>query len=130
MPTTKNYPHELRVGIDDELEGALIALVARRKENKAVVVRRILKKAIAEEHAVDSIDILNSAIRKAMKNELKPLEDRLAKLIAKSAIAGATSMYLNTQAISDLGLQDAILLYNEARKKAIAYLREPLSERE
>lgn len=100
-------------------------LAQQRGEAVAVVVRRIVEQTVANEVAVGVVDVITSVLRKTIRAELKPTEDRLAKLAAKAATAAATSMYLNTQALRDLGKHDALELYQAARKKAVAYLREP-----
>lgn len=115
---------EFHIRLPDGLGQALRALAVQRKEPVAVVVRNLLSKALAEEAAADGKDVIKDAVRQAMRDVLKPTEERLAKLAAKAAIAAATSMYLNTQAIADLGKNNAVELYRLARSKAAAYLRE------
>ncbi|MGB9860272.1 MAG: hypothetical protein ACPLQP_10095 [Moorellaceae bacterium] len=110
--------------MDEDLLNALKALAARRKEPMAVVVRNLLSRALAEENAADGKDVITDAVRKAMRDVLKPVEDRMAKLAAKAAMAAATSMYLNTEVIGELGKHDVLRIYDLARKKAAAYLRE------
>ncbi|WP_246187528.1 hypothetical protein [Neomoorella glycerini] len=103
---------------------ALASLSIRRKESIAVTIRRLLSQAISEEAAVDGKDVITDAVRRAMRDVLKPTEDRLAKLASKAARMAATATYLNTQVIGDLGRRDVLQIYNEARKRAAAYLRE------
>jgi predicted DNA-binding protein len=100
-------------------------LAQQRGEAVAVVVRRMIEEFVANEMAVAAVDVVAATLRKTIRSELKLTEDRLAKLAAKAATAAATSMYLNTQALKDLGKYDALELYQAARKKAVAYLREP-----
>jgi predicted DNA-binding protein len=100
-------------------------LSQQRGEPVAVVVRRMVEEFVANEMAVAAVDVVATMLRKTIRSELKLTEDRLAKLAAKAATAAATSMYLNTQALRDLGKHDALELYQAARKKAVAYLREP-----
>ncbi|SFE61344.1 hypothetical protein SAMN04324257_02271 [Thermoanaerobacter thermohydrosulfuricus] len=80
--------------------------------------------SITNEAANDGIDKVTEAVRKAMRDVLRPTEDRLAKLMAKAAVAAATAMYMNVQTIADLGKHNAVEIYNEARVKAAAYLKE------
>lgn len=105
-------------------------LSQQRGEPIAVVIRKMIEEAVSNEAAAVAIDVVTAALRKTLRNELKPVEDRLAKLTAKAATAAATSMYLNTQALKDLGKHDALELYQAARKKAVAYLREPVDDDE
>ncbi|WP_338832856.1 hypothetical protein MHLNE_16060 [Moorella humiferrea] len=114
----------LTVRLPEDVYNALAALSVRREESIAVTVRRLLSQAISEEAAADGKDVIIDAVRRAMRDVLKPAEDRMAKLAAKAAMAAATSMYLNTQVIGDLGRKDVLQIYSEARKRAVAYLRE------
>jgi len=84
----------------------------------------MLTESITTEAANDGIDKVTEAVRKAMRDVLRPTEDRLAKLMAKAAVAAATAMYMNVQTIADLGKHNAVEIYNEARVKAAAYLKE------
>lgn len=114
----------LTVRLPEDVYNALVSLSARRKETIAVTIRRLLSQAVSEEAAVDSKDVITDAVRRAMRDVLKPVEDRMAKLAAKAAMAAATSMYLNTEVIGELGKHDVLRIYDLARKKAAAYLRE------
>lgn len=120
MPKTGRFTRYLHFGIDDELHATLRAEAARRGLPVANLVRDLLTYAMAEEAAVEGRDAIDRAVRRA----LKPAEERLARLIARAAMAAATAMYLNTQVIADTGKHDAVELYQQARKKAAIYLKE------
>lgn len=114
------FARHLKVKITGDLDAKLKAAATRKQLSVATVVRDILEQALSEGAAVEGREALDKAIKRAMKPDV----ERLAKLIVKSTMAGAASMYLNVQAIADLGKNDAVELYQEARKKAVAYLRE------
>lgn len=114
----------MRIRLDKDLDDQLSALAVRRGETKAELCRRLLRKAVAQELAEDAIDPILAAVRQAMGDVLKPVEERLAKINAKTAIAAATSMYMEMQVYSDLG-KDARPLYEAARKKAVAFVKTP-----
>ncbi|WP_422445371.1 hypothetical protein [Thermoanaerobacterium sp. DL9XJH110] len=116
--------------LDDNLYNSLSTIAAQRKEKMAVVIRRILTQYVAEENAANGRDVICSAVRSSMRDVLKPVEDRLAKLATKATIAAATSMFLNVQCIADLGKNNAVELYNDARSKAVAYIRGKADEEE
>ena len=127
MAKTSNFNKEIRVLIDNELDIALKAQATRRKESVAEIVRRLLKESLAKEIAEDSTYIISTTIRKTIRSELKLTENRIAKLVAKTSIAAATSMFLNYAVIKEgnLGLKiNSKELYEQARIKAVAYLRE------
>ncbi|MBS3976621.1 MAG: toxin-antitoxin system HicB family antitoxin [Syntrophomonadaceae bacterium] len=114
------YPKYFRIRLTDDLHKRLQAAATRRGHSVATLIRDILDQALTEGAAVDGREVLDKAIRRAIKPDI----ERLATLLAKSTIAGATSMYLNMQAIEDLGKTDATEMYQTARKKAVAYMRE------
>jgi len=99
----------------------LQAEATRRGLSVANLARDLLSQALTEGAAVEGREALERAIRRAVKPDV----DRLTKMLAKATVAGAASMYLNTQALADMGKHDAVELYQQARKKAVAYLRQP-----
>lgn len=111
------------VYLPEDIYESLTNLAAQRKESISSVARRLLTQALAEESAANGRDVICSAVRSSMREVLKPVEDRLAKLSAKAAMAAATSMFLNVQCIADLGKNNAVEMYNNARGKAATYLR-------
>ncbi|ADL07202.1 hypothetical protein [Thermosediminibacter oceani] len=115
---------KVTVYLSENTYDVLNNLSSKRKESMSLIARKILEKGLTEEAAKDGIDAVTDAVRRAMRDILKPTEDRLAKLAAKAAVAAATAMYLNTQCIADLGKNNALELYQIARTKAVAYLRE------
>ncbi|WP_233432524.1 hypothetical protein [Thermoanaerobacterium saccharolyticum] len=118
------YLKRVNVQLPEDVYQTLVNLASRRDESISAVARKMLSEAVLIEAANDGIDKVTEAVRKAMRDVLKPTEDRLAKLMAKSAVAAATAMYMNVQTIADLGKHNAVELYNEARVKAVAYLKE------
>ncbi|ADH59862.1 conserved hypothetical protein [Thermoanaerobacter mathranii subsp. mathranii str. A3] len=115
---------KVTVYLSEDTYEVLNNLSSRRKESMSLIARKILEKGLKEESAQDGIDAVTEAVRKAMRDVLRPTEDRLAKLMAKAAVAAATAMYMNVQTIADLGKHNAVEIYNEARVKAAAYLKE------
>jgi len=114
----------INVQLPEDVYQALVNLASRRDESISAVARKMLTESITTEAANDGIDKVTEAVRKAMRDVLRPTEDRLAKLMAKAAVAAATAMYMNVQTIADLGKHNAVEIYNEARVKAVAYLKE------
>jgi hypothetical protein len=112
----------MRIRLDDELDEQLTALASMRGEAKAELCRRLLQKAVAQELAETAIDPILLAVRHAMADVLKPVEERLAKINAKTAIASATTMYMNQQVFEDLG-KNGRALHEAARKQAVAFVK-------
>lgn len=98
-------------------------LAKSRGETEAELARRIITKAATQGALQDGLDELILVVRQSMKDVLKPTEDRLAAINAKTAIAAATSMYMNTQVIANAG-QDAKGIYEESRKKGVRFVQE------
>lgn len=115
---------DFHIFLDDDLDEALKGLAKIRGVNQSEVMRQILREYVSTNSANKSLDVITSVLRSVVRSELKSTENRIAALSAKAAIAGATSMYLNTQAIADMGKNDSIEMYQKARKKAVAYIKE------
>lgn len=117
---------EVHWRLEDELYGMLKAEAVKRDDSMNEVARRLLRKALAGESANDAMDEVAAVLTKVIRRELKPTEERLAKINAKTSIAAATSMYLNYFVIGYLkGLPTTPKeIWEEARKKALAFLRE------
>lgn len=120
-----NDPISLR--LDDEIEVMVEAIAKLQNEAKADVMRRLIREGARAELAnqVGAVDQMLKLIRTAIRETNKPFEERVAKLMAKSSIASATSMYTTMEVLGQLGRQDVAVLYKEARKKAVAYVRTP-----
>lgn len=83
MPKPKNFHKELRIPVDEMLYSKLKAHATRHNKSMAEIVRQLCETGLSDESAVDSLDIVNMAIRKAIRAELKPLEERITALTLK-----------------------------------------------
>jgi len=110
---------------DSELDKLISAEANATGKSYAQVVRELCRDQLTNKNAEQGIDIIRSTLRTVLRDVIKPMEERLAKIEAKTAIAAATSMYLHVQMLEDIGRTDAIDMYNAARKKAVSYLRSP-----
>lgn len=125
MVNNRKFNKNIRIWIDDGLDNKLKALAASRGEHVSVIVRRLLEQALDGEAAVSSIDFVGAAVSNVIRREIKPLEDRLSKINAKTSIAGATAMYMLVQVLDDLGIRNSVEIYEKARIKAVSFLKEP-----
>lgn len=111
--------------LDRETEVLVDSLAELRGESKAEVMRSLIKEgaraAVMQESSV--VDELLRLIRRAVQEQNRPFEDRVAKLMAKAAQASATAMYTNVEVLGQLGRRDVVEIYNDARKKGVAYVR-------
>jgi len=129
---TNNYQHQPRKAITVRVAGdvyeTLLTISKRRGESISSIVAQMIDENLEQKSAVDGLDLVSAALAKTIRRELKPVEDRMAKLAAKTAIAGATGMYLNyfviQQALRPKLTKSAKEVYETARVKAVAYLKE------
>lgn len=128
MRENSRFVRRLMVRITAKLEKQLQAEAARRGLSVANLVRDILEQALGEEAAGLAAKEGREALEEAIKRAIKPEINRLAKLIYRAGHAAAAAMYLNTQAIADMGKHDAVEMYHMARKKAANYFRENFEE--
>lgn len=124
MPKMGTFTRRIQFSATDNLYRALKAEAARQGLSIAQLARLLLESSLAAQAAAAGQDAVTRALRQA----IKPTEDRLAALVAKAAHAAATAMYLNVQALAAVGVDNAVELYYEARKKAAAYMRQKDAE--
>ena len=115
----------IRIRVGESLERDLKALAERRGESMAECTRRLLRQGVMQESANEALDPVLAAVRQAMRDVLKQVEDRLAKINAKAAIAAATAMYTNIEVVGQFGKVDVRTLHEAARKKAVAFVKTP-----
>lgn len=113
----------IRFRVDPGMKKDWLALCTRRGETEAELGRKIVAKTIAQGQIEGGLDEIINIFRTSLKDVLDPHTERLAKLNAKTAIAAATSMYMNTQVVANAG-QDAKTIYEESRKKAVKFVQE------
>lgn len=113
---------EARAVISHDLDRQLRALEEAEGRHRADIVREALQKHVANINAVDGLDVVAETVRRVIRAELKPVEDRLAKISVKNTLAAATSMFLNMAALDSSG-HNSTEWYKTARKKAVSYLR-------
>lgn len=123
MAENSRFVSRLMVRIPEKLERRLRAEATRRGLSVANLVRDILEQALSEEAAGLAAREGREALEEVVRKAIKPEMDRLAKLISKAGHAAAAAMYLNTQAIADMGKNNAVEMYHMARKKAATYFR-------
>jgi len=112
----------IRFRVDPSMKKEWVALCQKRGESEAELGRKLVLNAISQGGVESGLDEIIAIIRNNMKDVMKPMEERLAAINAKTAIASATSMYMNTQVIANAG-QDAVSIYDESRKKAVNFVK-------
>lgn len=112
----------IRFRVSPKMKKEWIAVCDQRGESEAELGRKLIQQMINEGAIETGIDEIITIIRSSLKDVIKPTEERLAAINAKTAIASATSMYLNTQVIAEMG-HDAVKMYEDARKKAVTHTK-------
>ena len=100
------------LALDDDLCANIKHLAQLNKESVSVLVNRILAQSI--EVKQEDADRLTLAVRRVIRDNVKPVESGLAKFAAKTAITAATGMYLGIQCAADLGAKDVVALHKKA----------------
>jgi hypothetical protein len=119
------YKSTLR--LDKKTFDELNRIAQSRDESLADVIRKIIRKGLAMEFIDESEDIICTIVRKQIDIAIKPHIERLAKLASKSGHMSATAAFLNVQALIDLvpkeNRKNVKTMYDNARKKAVEYMR-------
>jgi len=102
--------------IDDDVYTNLKHLAEQKKQSTTILMNRILAQSIEEKEGV--ADQLTLAVRRAVRDTMKPVENALAKFASKTAITAATGMYLGVQCVADLGAKDVVLMHRQAETMA------------
>lgn len=113
---------QLRFRIEEDLEEAIQQIAILRKESVPDVCRRLLKEGVEREFADRSEDYMLRLVRQTVRDVQKPMEERIAKIASKIAMAAATTMYMNFQLIDEAGY-DPHELYEMAYKRSISFVR-------
>lgn len=120
--------HRINIRIDQETYNLLKTQSARRGESMSQIARRMLAGNLQSESALDSQDALITAVRKAISQELRRTENRLANLASKTAITSASTENLVSRALVLLNEPDVSGIRTACRKRGVAFVREPLEQ--
>ena len=105
-----------------------------KKEGVTVseVMRDLLDKALTERVTEENMDVIARVVRQQVEVVMKPHVERICALSSKGGHMAAAAAFLNTQALMDLvppeRKKDARQMYENARKKAVAYMKTKTDE--
>lgn len=123
---------KVTIKIDEDVYGVIEKMAKKNGENFSEQARILLGKSLNLEWFKDNEDQMASLIRSQMEIVIKPHIERLASLSAKTGHMASTATFLNVQAFMDLVVpekkKDVKVLYENARKKAVEYMRTPTDE--
>ncbi|HRC81216.1 MAG TPA: hypothetical protein PLF27_07505 [Sedimentibacter sp.] len=123
---------QMHLRLDDSTQEQIKKLAKKSGISEAEATRRLIKKGLAIEWADENIDFLTKIIRDQLEIVLKPSVERICSLASKTGHMSATAAFLNVQALMDLvpveRRKDVRPMYENARKKAVEYMRTPTNE--
>lgn len=96
------------------------------------VMRELIDRALTEKVAEENTDLIAHVVRKQVESVMKPHIERLAALSSKGGHMAARATFLNVQALMDLvppeNRKDVRSMYDNASKKAVAYMKTRVDE--
>ena len=108
------------------------AIANKNGESISEVVRKLIDQALSERVVEQNTDLMTKIIRQQLEATLKPHVERICAISSKGGHMAAASAFLNTQALMDLvpveRKKDARQMYENARKKAVAYMKTKTDE--
>lgn len=122
----KRITRKITVHLDEKTYQLLTTIAGKRDESRSKVARRILSQNLENQVALDVQDVLVLAVRKAVAQELRQTENRLANLVSKTAITSASTENLVSRALVLLKEPDVSGVRTACRKRGVAFVREPL----
>lgn len=128
----KNNFYRTTIRLDKGTYEILNNIAKKENEPLANIIRKTIEKGLQMDYLDESKDVIANIVRQQMDIAIKPHIERLARLSSKSGHMSATSTFLNVQALMDLvpdeRRKDVPMFYENARKKAVEYMRTRTSE--
>ncbi|MCL6453721.1 MAG: ribbon-helix-helix protein, CopG family [Alicyclobacillus sp.] len=119
---------DTRVQIRVRMDSDALALLDAESERRKISRDQLIREAVDTHLSVDVLHRYTPLLRDAFDGILQRHVDRLSKLSAKGARSAEATFYLVTemmQMLDGINVEDATY---EARKKAAAYVRSPLTD--
>lgn len=118
---------KLSIKIHSDVYEQLNQIATKKGESISQVIRELISAGLSERVLDENTDLIADLVRKQVDASMKIHVERLAALTSKSGHMSATAAFLNVQALIDLVPQekrkDVKILYENARKKAVEYMR-------
>lgn len=123
MATDRHFCEEIRFRVTKEQKREILTAAKARDKTVSDFSRQALRDYLAVDEMEDLKDTIQSYVANAVEEKLKPVENRLAKINAKTAHATAISIFLLAQTLADLGKRDVVEVFKIARRKGIEFVR-------
>ena len=119
----RRFDKEIRFRVTKEMELEVKAAAKREGKSTPEFLRKMVNSYIITTNFYDIKSHVQSYVASAVEEKLKPVENRLAKINAKTAHATAISIFLLAQTLADLGKRDVVEVFKIARRKGIEFVR-------
>ncbi len=120
----RRFDCEIRFRVTREMEQLVKAAAKKKGRSLPDYLRQVLREYIATDELTDTKAVIQSFVANAVEEKLRPVENRLAKISAKTAHASAISIFLQAQAMADLGKSDVVEIFQIARQKGLTFVRD------
>ena len=112
------------IRVDENLGEKVTLAAAKEEKSVSEYLRKIIEAHITAANLEENKGEIYNYVSKAVHDQLESVEERLAKICAKTAHAAAISMFMNLQVIFDLEKKDAMEIWKIARGKGLAFVRD------
>lgn len=118
----RNFRKEIRVMVDDGLAEEVKMVAGAKGKTVSEFVREALVQYTDLVYMQKMGSRIQAFVANAVEEKLKPVENRLAKITAKTAMAAVMTMYVEA-ALLGRHEKDVVNIFREARQKAIAFVQ-------
>lgn len=118
----KRINRTIKFRVTIEAEGRLKTAAIERGLSLSEMLRQVVDEHLAAKELGDQKSYIQKFVADAVEEKLKPVENRIAKINAKTATAAAMSMYVGAELLG-LNHKDVALIFRRARQKAIEFIR-------
>lgn len=121
-----NNSKVLSIRVEEDMYDQIVALAAIRKVAPSMLIRELLGKGLDTHILVNQQELIKGLVRIGVDQAIKPIENRLASMMAKSAMASFSSLYMNMMVLLrgvNLDEETVMEYYNEGRKQAYQKLK-------
>jgi hypothetical protein len=129
---SKTANKRINVTFSEEEFNQIRSLAGKNDECMSALVRSWAEQGLNGTLTKDNISVLVPIIREQIESILSPKMERMIALIVKTCIQAGTATYLTAETIANLlpyELQkDYQDVYDAARKKAVAYVKNKLND--
>ena len=122
----RNFNREIRVMVDDKLAEKVKTIAGAKEKTVSEYVREALTNYSDLEYMQTMESKIQGFVATAVEEKLAPVENRLAKITAKTAQAAATSIFYTSALVQRLSqkydIKPVSEVFSWAKKQGIAFV--------